>query len=365
MKFDIVREESYSIDFMEDNMDNITCVLCRDIRDEKFNEIKGFYQSTFKNGLITGNVRQSSRLCWKYEVSDFWEGFAEFILQEDFIIFNYSDIPPSVNKEIEKLSTGYLDVSSECREEAFNVLLEILKRKYKIKNKSGKDESFGRSYNGVKEENGVKFYVLTFNKFDGVRNILTELHLPKDEIDKTEAMAKLNRLNLSRKESGLTVSNIDILSEWFLEGLLAPDEKDEYQRRCLEIRESIELKFKMTEWKIKIAEEICNSYKPILDKNNIILSPEELQLLKECLSDFIPYEPALDLFGIKKPTTSFSFSKPFYFIEVKSVSKKSSGINLNRSQKSFIEDVKSRFGILILHIRVEPHEIIVRYLSPK
>jgi hypothetical protein len=117
------------------------------------------------------------------------------------------------------------------------------------------------------------------------------------------------------------------------------------------------------EARIKKAEKIVSSCKIVLKTNDIILTPEESQLLRDCLV----YESifALDLFGITKPTASFSFPKTFYFIEVKSISKKFGTVYLSPLQKRFIEKAKGKFGILITHIKVEPHEITVRYLSPK
>jgi hypothetical protein len=358
MKFDIEREGSYSFDFVKDNLDNIlACIACRDEKFKRnYNERKRSYQNLFNsNGLMTGNVKpiggdirtrreiRKKGTYWQYELSDFWEGFAEFILQKEY-------------EEIDKFH-------SECSYKTCNILLDILKRKYEFENRPSE---YIKSCTPVApieviEKNGVKYYRLTFSEIT--------FYIPKDEIDQTEVVIKLNRYIKTMRFQRF-FRRLERL-------LLTPDEQNEYTKRCSAIEEYREAKIKeientpgyikarkqYMEAKIKAAEKIVNSYKVVFTKNDVILTSEESQLLRDCLVDESIF--ALDSFGITKPTASFSFPKTFYFIEVKSISKKFGTVYLSPRQKRFIEEAKGKLDILILHIKVEPHEVTVRYLSPK
>jgi hypothetical protein len=88
------------------------------------------------------------------------------------------------------------------------------------------------------------------------------------------------------------------------------------------------------------------------------LSIEDLQFFKECL---FPSGSPFDFFGIRRRKSSFP--EPFYFIEVKS--RKLSHLGLSPNQRKFMEEVKGKFGILILHIKLEPQGVRVKYISPK
>jgi len=71
--------------------------------------------------------------------------------------------------------------------------------------------------------------------------------------------------------------------------------------------------------------------------------------------------PTLDFLGITKPNSSFS--RPFYFIEVKS--SKTGYARMSPVQKKFIEKAKEKFGILIFQIELKPDKVIVNFFSPK
>ncbi|MEA2032416.1 MAG: hypothetical protein U9N41_02405 [Euryarchaeota archaeon] len=385
MKFDIEREGSYSFDFVKDNMDNILACIAR--RDEKFelnyNERKRFYQNLFNsNGLMTGNVKpiggdirtrreiRKKGTYWQYELSDFWEGFAEFILQKDFIFLQTEvvwetlcDLMKKIGLEIYFLYEEIDKFYSDCSYKTCNILLDILKRKYEFENRPSE---YIKSCTPVApieviEKNGVKYYRLTFSEIT--------FYIPKDEIDQTEVVIKLNRYIKTMRFQRF-FRRLERL-------LLTPDEQNEYTKRCSAIEEYREAKIKeikntpgyikarkqYMEAKIKAAEKIVNSYKVVFTKNDVIRTSEESQLLRDCLVDESIF--ALDSFGITKPTASFSFPKTFYFIEVKSISKKFGTVYLSPRQKRFIEEAKGKLDILILHIKVEPHEVTVRYLLPQ
>ena len=92
--------------------------------------------------------------------------------------------------------------------------------------------------------------------------------------------------------------------------MLTPAEKDEYKKECKKIQEGVELN-------IQRVETIYGSYTSVLAKSNLMLSDDELQFLKELI---ITQTPTFDFLGVTKPNSSFS--RPLYFIEVKSRSAK-------------------------------------------
>ncbi|MDO9098334.1 MAG: hypothetical protein Q7U60_09465, partial [Candidatus Methanoperedens sp.] len=99
-------------------------------------------------------------------------------------------------------------------------------------------------------------------------------------------------------------------------------------------------------------------YKSAFAKSNLTLSDDELQFLKELITT---QTPTLDFLGVTKPNSSFS--RPFYFIEVKS--SKSGFARASPFQKEFIEKVKEKFGILIFQIELKPDKVTVKFFSPK
>ena len=420
MKFDIEREGSYSFDFVKDNMDNIlACIACRDEKFKRnYNERKRSYQNLFNsNGLITGNVKpiggdiQTRReirkkdTYWQYELSDFWEGFAEFILQKDFIFLQKTLDDLAEKNGLKKFWLDY-DEREKFYQNLFNLTIGNVEPKGEKKKYWQYDyhESFGefihqkdfiffeKILDDLAKKIGLEKYFL-YEEIKELylecsykysqRDILLDILKRKYEFEKYEFENRLiERLTIIRN-----IDNNDI-KVWVNKknGLrniyaLTSDEFDEYKRRRSEIRskiyEHVEAKFEeikntpeyikaekgYMEARIKKAEKVVSSCKIVLKTNDIILTPEESQLLRDCLVDESIF--ALDLFGITKPTASFSFPKTFYFIEVKSISKKFGTVYLSPLQKRFIEKAKGKFGILITHIKVEPHDVTVRYLSPK
>ena len=338
MKFDILSEESFSLDFVKNNLENIAYLACD--RDKHFDvkreiqRIEDFFKT---NGLVTNNTRSSRHF-------RFWEDFAELILQKDlktyktkFVHFKDGFVHKENIIEIDLSGEEIKKLASKYSIKKDNILCDLLKQKYEFE--PIVPEIIGSSgwgyvnLNHTIEKNGIKFYAAPFNGYAFI--------VPKNEADKKDLRCRG------------TISPHMVLSIMFLEGLLSPDELDEYYRECYESQEHIE-------WETQIAENTYSTYKSVLAKNNITLSTEESHFLRECI---IIHSNSLDLFGIKKANSSFS--KPFYFIEVKSISKKFGRPRLTYGQERFIEYAKEKFGILILHIKVEPNEVVVRFLSPK
>jgi hypothetical protein len=359
------------------------------------------------------------RVCtyWQYELSDFWEGFAEFILQEDFIFLQKTLDELSKKIRLKKFQFDY-DESQKFYQNLFDLLIDNIEPIGEKKNQYYRDGFcefilqndysfcefihqkvlqkgfifFEKILDALSKKIGLEKYFLyeeikelylecSYNYFR--RNILLEILKRKNAFEKYEFENRLIEdllvvRNHVKNDIEVWVDKKNGLRNIYT---LTSDEFDEYERRRSEIHskiyEYVEAKFEeikntpeyikaekeYMEARIKKAEKIVNSCKVLLNKNEIILTPEESQLLKGCLLNNSIF--ALDLFGIKKPTASFSSPKRFYFIEVKSITKISGGINLSHPQKNFIEEVKDKFGILILHFKVEPHEVTVRYLLPK
>lgn len=320
-RFEILKEESFNLDFVKNVLKNKTNNLHRDKYLEIFNS----------EGLSTN----------KYKFWDLWEDFAEFLLSKDFKLYK-------INKDID-----YVDPSSEKTQELMSkfghkrkkILCDIFKRKYEFEQIEGNDTSDIRLHKiGITERMGKQFYFVPLNK--------CVFFLPKDEVDNTEdGRRRLNRIEEQRK-TGKPRFDTSLLT--FLlnfERFLTPAEKDEYTKECNKIQE-------ITELGIQRVETIYGSYISLLAENNITLSDDESQFLKELI---ITRTPTLDFLGITRPNSSFS--RPFYFIEVKS--SKSGYARVSSVQKKFIEKAKEKFGILNFHIKIEPNEVRVKFFSPK
>lgn len=344
MKFDTLREESLSLDFVKDNLENIAYFSCS--RDKHFDvnrEIQRIEDFIKTNGLVTNNTRLGGHF-------RFWEDFAELILQKDFKTYKQSFVHFKdwfVHKEniieIDLSGEEIKKISMKYSIKKDNILCDIIKRRYRFEFKPLKEFGYfgyGRvKSNQIIEKDEIKFYIVPFNEI--------AFFVPKGD-----AKRRLSRGILKDIEHCMGGINIGTPSIWFLEGLLTPDELDEYSRKCYESQERIE-------WEIQIGDNTYRTYKSVLAKNNITLTTEESQFLRECL---ITHPNTLDLLGFKK--TNSSFPKPFYFIEVKTTTKMFGHPKLTFGQEKFIEKAKDKFGILILHIKVEPDKAVVKFLSP-
>ncbi len=358
MKFDIVREEPYSLDFVKDNLEYIfSCLTNRNDFFKStvfFHDKKIFIENLFdSSGLMTSGTKSG----FHFELSNFWEGFAEFILQKDFkfykkdYVFDKKGIDGEFRDGIIKFNLfneEIEEVESRLRDKEENILCDILKQKYEFKHKPHEIVSIQ-----IMEKNGAEFYTIPFKKFVFL--------IPENEVDKSDIRMKWNYPKHDLQEfqeltpTTIGTTTLRLSTSVLLISLLTPNERTEYHDKCIETQE-------YTELKIKRAENISNAYKFVLEKNNIMLSAEDSYVLVEC---FIAHSMALDLFGIKKPTASSSFLKPFYFIEVKTTNSKFGHLNLSALQESFLEKAKDKFGILIINIKVEPNEAVVRFLVPK
>ncbi len=321
MKFEILKEESFNLDFVKDVLKNIANNPHRDKYLEVFNS----------EGLSTN----------KYEFHDIWEDFAEFILSKEFELYKINrdiDYGDPFNEKTQELSKKY----SHKRD---MILCDILKRKYEFEQFEERQHAYG-----TKERNGIPFYYFPLTN--------CVFYLPKDEMDNTEyGRRRLNRIEEQRKtgETHFATDLITFFSPWGLEHLLTPAEKEEYMKECRKIQEGVELN-------IQRVETIYGSYTSVLAKSNLTLSDDELQFLKELIRTQIP---TFDFLGVTKPNSSFS--KPLYFIEVKSRSAKTNAgyARVSPVQNKFIEKVKEKFGILIFLIELKPDKVIVKFFSPK
>lgn len=345
MKFNIVKEEYYDYDFVETNLEKIfACIMRRDeflkyTFGRKKNSIRDLFES---NGLMTSGIEPSLQ----FELSTFWEGFAEFILQKDFKFCGREcchniEMNESIDMiNIDISNKDVLESESRLRSKENNILCDIFKQKYEF-------ECISHEIISIQtiEKNGIDFYIIPFNKF-----IFT---IPKKDIE--DIRKKLFRpCSDFRERYGLTPipMNLNCPTPSLLRDLLTHNEKDEYYAKCIGTQEYIDLE-------LKKAEIITNSYKSILERNDIILSDKDLQSLKDCLTS---HPTTLDLFGIKKPTASSYLHMPFYFIEIKSTNKEFRYARLNTNQQRFIEKVKDKFGVLILQIKISPDNVDVRHL---
>lgn len=348
MKFDLVRKESYSLDFVKDNLEYIFERFKSKFSHDRKISIENLFDSS---GLMTSGTKSG----FHRELSDFWEGFAGFTLQKDFKFYNKDYVCDKIGTEprdgiikINLFNEEIEEVESRLRDKEENILCDRLKRKYEFKHKPHEIVSIQSI-----EKNGAEFYTIPFKKFVFL--------IPKTEIDKSDIRClwfypkhdlqefqELTPTTIGTKTLRMSTSSLLIR-------LLTPIEETEYHDKCIETQE-------YTELKIKRADDISNAYKFVLEKNNIMLSAEDSYALVEC---FKAHSMALDLFGIKKPTASSSFLKPFYFIEVKTTNSKSGHLNFSTLQESFIEKAKDKFGILIVSIKVKPDEAVVRFLVPK
>lgn len=314
-RFEIVKEESFNLDFVKDVLKNTN------------NPHRDKYLEVFNSeGLLTN----------KYEFHDFWEDFAEFPLSKDFELYK-------INRDID-----YGDPFNEKTQELFSkychkrdmILCDILKRKYEF------ELNPTRIFSRI-EKDGVQYYSIPF------KGCL--FMLPKNEVDISEAGKKMAQANLNAKKVGLTQTIFHLGHSFFLELLLTPAEKNEYKKECKKIQEGAELN-------IQRVETIYGSYTSVLAKSNLMLSDDELQFLKELITT---QTPTFDFLGVTKPNSSFS--RPLYFIEVKSRSAKTNAgyARVSPVQRKFIEKVKEKFGILIFLIELKPDKVIVKFFSPK
>lgn len=302
MIFRTLKEETFNLDFVKDVLKN-TNQRYRDRYLEIFNS----------SGLLTE----------KMSLGNFGEDFARFLLHADFKIctrhFKYQNYVE--HKYIELEEKLDLECSHKCEE----ILCNMLKRKYEFM----QDDRHIQHIRTIKK-NGKTFY--TFFSCGYL------FFYPQDELEKSDEGRRLSQLI----DTGGFFGSLD---------LLTPNEKDEYEKKCKGIQECID-------YETLRNENVWRGYHRILLKNNITLSIEDLQFLKECL---LPYGTPFDFFGIRRRKSSFS--EPFYFIEVKS--RKLSHLGLSPNQRKFMEKVKGKFGILILHIKIEPQGVRVKYLLPK
>lgn len=314
MKFEILKLESFNLDFIKDVLKNTN------------NPHRDKYLEVFNSeGLSTD----------KYEFHDIWEDFAEFLLSRDFELYKINrDIGVPFNEKTQELSKKYGHKKDK-------ILCDILKRKYEFEQFEERPGSYGTT-----ERNGIQFYYFPLTN--------CVFYLPKDEMDNTEdGRKRLNLIEEQRKTGEIwhNTSLIHWLSPYKLERFLTPAEKDEYVKECEIIQEGVE-------HHIQIVENIYGLYKSALAKSNLTLSDDELQFLKELITTQIP---TLDFLGVTKPNSSFS--RPLYFIEVKS--SKSGYVRASSVQKKFIERTKEKFGILVFHIELKPDKVIVKFFSPK
>lgn len=313
-RFEILKEESFNLDFVKNVLKNTN------------NPHRDKYLEVFNSeGLSTD----------KYKFHDIWEDFAEFILSRDFELYKINrDIGVPFNEKTQELSSKY-------RHKRDMILCDILKRKYEFEQFEERQHTYGKT-----ERNGIQFYYFPLTN--------CVFFLPKDEMDNTEGgRRRLKGIEEQRKtgETRIATSLTFWLSPQMLERFLTPAEKDEYVEECKKIQEGVE-------HSNQIVENIYGLYKSALAKSNLTLSDDELQFLKELITT---QTPTLDFFGITKPNSSFS--RPFYFIEVKS--SKSGYARASSVQKNFIEKAKEKFGILNFHIEIEPNEVRVKFFSPK
>ncbi|MCX9025801.1 MAG: hypothetical protein OIN85_06870 [Candidatus Methanoperedens sp.] len=311
IEFEFLKGESFELDFVKDVLKNTN------------NPHRDKYLEVFNSeGLLTN----------KYEFWDIWEDFAENILSKDFELYKINrDIGVPFNEKTQELSSKY------CHKRDM-ILCDILKRKYEFEQFEERQHEYGK-----KERKGIQYYYVPFTN--------CVFFLPKDEMDNTEyGRMRLNRIEDARK-TGKTYFEplMTFLSP--LERFLTPAEKDEYRKECEKIQEGIEEKN-------QIVENIYGLYISALAKSNLTLSDDELQFLKELITT---QTPTLDFLGITKPNSSFSRS--FYFVEVKS--SKSGFARASPVQKKFIEKVKEKFGILIFQIELKPDKVTVKFFSPK
>ncbi len=346
---------------------------------------------------------------------DFWEDFAEFLLSRDFKIYK-------ISKDIDKPSyeiNNLMESIEKITQIQDMVLCDILKRRFEFEVKS-----HGYDNPAPIEKNGIQYFRIPFKEWifivpkdevDKINKKMSEMimylfswdNIPGDHngrliefltqkfgIDwvKTAKIEKVDdgrtirltgennflslKLNNEKTKVNLEINdsrtyefiakialgelhiymnsafqkNLFESTKFLFHLLLTPTEKDEFTK---EIKKSPEL----AEMKIQEDKIIYESYKSVFTKNNITLSEDELQFLKELITI---QRPTFDFLGITKPSSSFS--RPFYFIEVKS--SKSGNPRLTSSQKKFIENVKEKFGILVFHIEIEPNGVEVKFFSP-
>lgn len=352
MKYDILSEKSFNLDFVKNNIENIVYLAYN--RDKHFDverEIQRIEYFIKTNGLVTNNTKSGRDF-------RFWEGFAELILHKYFKIYTTSFVRSQSNfvhrdniLEIDLSGEDFKNFASKYSIKKDNILCDFVKQKYEFEPIT---LDFIRSngwgfvnLNHTIDKNGTKFYVAPFN---GYLFMVPKNAVYKDKIRRYVARDALLK-NKFRNHGAFTPHKV--LSIVFLRDLLTPDELTEYDRECYESQELIE-------WNNQIAENTFNTYNSVLTKNNITLSLEELRILRECI---IIHRNTLDLFGVEK--TNSSLSKPFYFIEVKTITEKFGHPRLTYGQERFIEIAKEKFGILILYIKVESNKVVVRFLSPK
>ncbi len=262
MKFGIVREESYCLDFVKDNLEYIfECLTNRNdffkstvfSHDRKISIENLFYSS----GLMTGGTKSG------FELSNFWEGFAEFILQKDFkfykkdYVFDKKGIDRESRDGIIKFNLfneELEEVESRLRNKEENILCDILKQKYEFKHKPHEIVSIQ-----IIEKNGAEFYTIPFKEFVFL--------IPKNEVDKVRMEWKLKEtpplphwitedLQKFQELTPTTIgtTTLRLSTSVLLISLLTPNERTEYHDKCIETQE-------YTELKIKRAENISNAYK--------------------------------------------------------------------------------------------------------
>jgi transcriptional regulator with XRE-family HTH domain len=319
-RFEILKEESFNLDFVKDVLKNTN------------NPHRDKYLEVFNSeGLSTD----------KYKFHDIWEDFAEFTLSKDFELYK-------INRDIDygdPFSEKTQELSKKYSHKRDMILCDILKRKYEFEQFEERQHEYGKT-----ERNGTEFYFFPLTNY--------VFFLPKDEMDNTEyGRRRLNGIEEQRKtgERHIATSLIFWLSPPSLERFLTPAEKDEYMKECKKIQEGIELN-------IQRVETIYGSYTSVLAKSNLTLSDDELQFLKELITT---QTPTFDFLGVTKPNSSFS--RPLYFIEVKSRSAKTNAgyARVSPVQRKFIEKVKEKFGILVFLIELKPDKVIVKFFSPK
>jgi hypothetical protein len=109
----------------------------------------------------------------------------------------------------------------------------------------------------------------------------------------------------------------------------------------------------------KTHEFIFQCYKEILIKHNPNVPKEDLVFLKESVLS----RPKIDFFCIPKPNSSFS--KPFYFTEIKGERTKTNTPSLSHAQREFFRKFGNKIGILVLWIFFHQDKIEIKWLVPK
>jgi hypothetical protein len=319
------------------NLDFVIDVLKKTNNPNRDEYLKAFNSE----GLSTGFL----------EFHDIWEDFAKVLLSRDFKIYKISEF-------YRHIPENHL-MRKRLSNRQGMILCDILKRKFEFELKPHGYENPVpieepriplEEFNFIVppiEKNGIKYFRIPFKEWI--------FSVPKDEVDKIfkewiEHRNAYKLRKLHRKKHAIIQEPLFVTFHSLLSVLLTPTEREEFRNESKKPPESAELKIQRDKFYYEL-------YKSIFTKNNITLSEDELQHLKELITIQIP---TFDFLGITKPSSSFS--RPFYFIEVKS--SKYDDITLTHCQKEFIENVNEKFGILVFHIETEPNGVKVKFFSP-